>query len=105
MASFGNPAYSAAMGNAAGMALLAAAGVGLVGAIGDGLAAAREARYNQRYDDALTTAINHAGEMEAMARAAMDMLAELEAENGRLRAACQQRQAYIDRLKLKAGRA
>lgn len=99
MANFGNPAYSAAMGNAAGMAVLAAGAVGLASAIGDGLAAAAEARYNQRYDDALDTAINHANEMTAMARAAIGMLAELEAENIRLRAACQQRQAYIDRLK------
>ena len=99
MANFGNPAYSAAMGNAAGMAVLAAGAVGLASAIGDSLAAAAEARYNQRYDDALTDAINHANEMTAMARAAMEMLAELEAENNRLRAACQQRQAHIDRLK------
>ncbi|MDQ0318967.1 hypothetical protein QO002_001105 [Pararhizobium capsulatum DSM 1112] len=102
MANIGNPAYSAAMGNAGGMMVLAAAGVGLASAIGDGLAAAREARYQARYDDALTTAINHAGEMEAMARAAMEMLAELEAENQSLRAACQQRQAYIDRMKGRA---
>lgn len=102
MASFGNPAYSAAVGNAGGMMLLAAGGVGLVNAIGDGIAAACEARYNQRYDDALNTAINHASEMTAMARAAMEMLAELEAENKSLRAACQQRQAYIERLKGRA---
>ncbi|QOD63848.1 hypothetical protein HGK82_00825 [Ochrobactrum sp. MT180101] len=99
MANFGNPAFGAVMGNATGMMVLAAGGVGLINAIGDGIAAAREARYAQRYDDALTTAINHAGEMEAMARAAMEMLAELEAENVRLRSACEQRQAYIDRLK------
>lgn len=99
MANFGSPAHTAAMGNASGMMLLAAGGVGLINALGDGIAAAREARYQARYDDALDTAINHANEMTAMARAAMEMLAELEAENARLRAACQQRQAYIDRLK------
>lgn len=99
MASFGNPAFGAAMGNAGGMMVLAAGGVGLINAIGDGIAAAREARYAQSYDDALTTAINHAGEMEAMARAAMELLGEMEAENARLRAACQQRQAYIDGMK------
>ncbi|MCZ7885395.1 hypothetical protein [Agrobacterium salinitolerans] len=99
MANFGNPAYSAAVGNAGGMMVIAAAGVGLANAIGDGLAAAREACYKQRYDDALTAAINHAEQMEVMARAAMEMLAELEAENSRLRAACQQRQAYIDNRK------
>ncbi|WP_026612854.1 hypothetical protein [Ensifer aridi] len=102
MASYGNPAFGAAMGNAGGMALIAAGAVGLASAIGDGLAAAAEARYNARYDDALTMAINHAREMEAMARAAMEMLAELEADNKRLRAACQQRQAYIDRIKGRA---
>ncbi|ANK71683.1 hypothetical protein FA04_02960 [Ensifer adhaerens] len=99
MANFGNPAFGAAMGNAGGMMLLAAGGVGLINALGDGIAAAREARYQARYDDALDTAINHANEMTAMARAAMEMLAELEAENIRLRAACQQRQAHIDRRK------
>ncbi|WCJ62785.1 hypothetical protein [Agrobacterium tumefaciens] len=103
MASFGNPAYSAAVGNAGGMMVIAAGAVGLASAIGDGLAAAREARYQARYDEALATAINHAENMEVMARTAMELLAEMEAENGRLRAACQQRQAYIDRIK--AGRA
>ncbi|APO66745.1 hypothetical protein IE4872_CH01094 [Rhizobium gallicum] len=104
MASFGSPAYTAAMGNGAGMMILAAGGVGLVNAIGDGIAAARQARYERRYDDALCTAIDHAGQMEAIARAAMEMLAELEAENGRLRAACRQRQDVINTLKAR-GRA
>lgn len=99
MASYGNPAHSAAMGNAGGMMVLAAAGVGLASAIGDGIAAVREARYQARCNDALAAAINHSEQMEAMARAAMEMLAELEAENGRLRAACQQRQEVIDILK------
>jgi len=99
MANFGNPAYSAAVGNAGGMMVLAAGAVGLASAIGDGIAAAREARYQACYDDALTKAMNHADEMTAMARAAMELLAEMEAENVRLRAACQQRQAYIDVMK------
>lgn len=99
MANFGNSAYSATVGNPGGMMVLAAAGVGLATAIRDSLAAARDARYQARYDDALAAAINHASEMEAMARAAMEMLVELEAENNRLRAACQQRQAHIDRMK------
>lgn len=99
MSNFGSPAHTAAMGNAGGMMLLAAGGVGLINALGDGIAAAREARYAQRYDDALTTAINHASEMEAMAREAMRLLAELEAENACLRAACRQRQEVIAALK------
>jgi hypothetical protein len=104
MANFGNPAFGAAMGNSAGMMVLAAGAVGLASALGDGIAAAREARYAQRYDDALTTAINHASQMEAMARESMRLLAELEAENKSLRAACRQRQEVINILKTR-GRA
>ncbi|TAZ73807.1 hypothetical protein ELH70_14635 [Rhizobium ruizarguesonis] len=95
MANFGAPAHSAAMGNAAGMMVLAAAGVGLATAIG----AAARARYEQRYDDALTAATSHADNMEGLARLAMTMLAELEGENSRLRAACSQRQQLINALK------
>lgn len=76
-------------------AVIAAAGVGLAKAIGDGIAAAARARYEQRYDDALSAATNHADNMEGLARTAMTMLAELEAENARLRAACNQRQQVI----------
>ncbi|MGO8092814.1 hypothetical protein [Rhizobium leguminosarum] len=99
MANFGNPAYGAAMGNAGGMMLIAAAGVGLAEALGDGIAAAARARYEQRYDDALLAASDHAAQMESMARTAMQLLAELEIENERLRAACRQRQEVIDVLK------
>ncbi|MBP2235343.1 hypothetical protein J2Z31_001835 [Sinorhizobium kostiense] len=81
------------------MAVLAAGAVGLANAIGDGLAAAAEARYNVRYEDALSRAVAHADEMEAMAREAMRLLAKLEAENARLYAACKQRQEVIDLLK------
>lgn len=99
MANFGNPAFGAAMGNAGGMMLLAAGGVGLASALGDALAAAREACYQARYDDALSIAISHAEQMEAMIRSAHDMLAKMEAENKNLRAACQQRQEVINVLK------
>ncbi|ANL28679.1 hypothetical protein AMC90_CH02880 [Rhizobium phaseoli] len=99
MANFGNPAYSAATGNAAGMAVLATAGVGLAHAIGDGIAAAARARYERRYDDALSAATSHADTMELLARTSMQMVAELEAEVARLRAACRQRQEVIDVLK------
>jgi hypothetical protein len=87
------------MGNAAGMTIIAAGAVGLASAIGDGIAAAREAHYQARYSNALSAAINHASEMEVMARTAMELLAELEGENSRLRAACRQRQEVIDVLK------
>lgn len=99
MASFGNPAYGAVLGNAAGMAVIAAGTVGLASAIGDALDAAREARYQARYNNALDTAISHAEQMQAMARAALETIAKLEGENKRLRAACQQRQDVINFLK------
>ena len=98
MASFGNPAYSAAMGNAAGMMLIAGGAVGLMNAVNAGLDAAREARYNHAYVDALSAAKDHAAEMEALAREAVHMIAELEAEVESLRAACRQRQDVIDTL-------
>ncbi|MDE8762631.1 hypothetical protein PZB21_26025 [Rhizobium sp. CBK13] len=99
MANFGSPAHTAAMGNAAGMLVLAGAGVGLANAIGDGLTAAARARYERRYDDALSAATNHADNMEGLARLAMTMLAELEGENSRLRAACAQRQQALNALR------
>lgn len=99
MANYGSPAHTAAMGNAAGMLVLAGAGVGLANAIGDGLAAAARARNERRYDDALSAATSHADTMEALARTSMKMVAELEADNARLRAACRQRQEVIDVLK------
>lgn len=99
MPHYGNPAHTAAMGNAAGMAVIAAAGVGFANAIGDAIVAAARARYERRYDDALTSATAHADSMEELARLAMTMLAELEGENSRLRAACSQRQQVIEKLK------
>ncbi|WP_246730791.1 hypothetical protein [Rhizobium leguminosarum] len=99
MANFGSPAHTAAMGNAAGMMVLAAAGVGFSNAIGDAIGAAARAHYERRYDDALTTATAHAESMEELASLAMTMLAELEGENSRLRAACSQRQQVINQLK------
>ncbi|RDJ11259.1 hypothetical protein [Rhizobium grahamii] len=99
MTNFGAPAHNAALGNAAGMMVIAAGAVGLANAIGDGLNAAKEVRYQARYNDALETAINHASQMEAMARSALELLAALESENHSLRAACRQRQQVIDILK------
>jgi len=99
MPQYGNPAHTAAMGNAAGMAVIAAAGVGFANAVGDAIAAAARARYERRYDDALATATRHADAMEELARLAMTMLAEVEGENNRLRAACSQRQQAVDALK------
>jgi hypothetical protein len=81
------------------MAVIAAAGVGFATAIGDAIAAGARARYERRYDDALTSATAHADSMEELARLAMTMLAELEGENSRLRAACSQRQQVINHLK------
>ncbi len=99
MANFGNPAYSAAIGNAGGMMVLAAAGVGFANALGDAIAATARARYERRYDDALTSATRHANDMEELAQLALTMLSELEADNARLRAACAQRQQALNALK------
>lgn len=92
------PAHQAAIGNLAGMMVLGAGAVGLINALGDA-AGAREARYNRAYNDALGSAANHAAEMEDVARAAIHMVAELEAEVASLRAACRQRQEVIEILK------
>lgn len=93
------PAHQAALGNLAGMMVLGAGAVGLMNAIGDAADAAREARYNRAYNDALCAATDHAAEMEDVARVAVKMVAELEAEVASLRAACRQRQEVIDILK------
>lgn len=93
------PAHSAAMANLGGMMVLAAGGVGLANAISDGIAAARDARYAHRYHDALGAATAHGDAMEGLARGAMAIVADLQAEVTSLRAACRQRQEYIDRLK------
>lgn len=93
------PAHQAAIGNLGGMMLLGAGAVGLMTAIGDAADAAREALCNRAYNDALTAASDHAAEMEDVARVAVKMVAELEAEVASLRAACRQRQEVIDLLK------
>jgi len=98
MANFGNPAYSAVMGNAAGMAVIAAGVVGLASAVSAGLDAAAEARRERAYYDALGAASAHAADMEDLARTAVEMVAELEAEVASLRRACRQRQEVIDLL-------
>lgn len=95
MAHYGNPAMSAAIGNAPGMMLIAAGAVGLANALGEAADAARRARYAHAYGDALSTARAHAAEMEDLAVAAVRMVAELEAQVASLTAACQQRQETI----------
>jgi hypothetical protein len=96
MANFGNPAYSAVMGNMAGMSMIAAGVVGLASAVTAGLDAAADARRQNAYYDALGAATAHADDMEDLARTAVEMIAELEAEVASLRRACRQRQEVID---------
>ncbi len=98
MANFGNPAYSAAAGNMAGMAVIAGAAVGFASAIGAAIDAAANVRRERAYYDALGAASAHAADMEEMARTAAEMVAELEAEVASLRRACRQRQEVIDLL-------
>lgn len=96
MANFGAPAHQAAMGNLGGMMLIAGGAMALANGIGDALDAVADARRRRAYGDALSAATAHAGEMEDVARTAVVMVAELEAEVASLRAACRQRQEVID---------
>lgn len=96
MANFGNPAYSAAMGNMAGMALIAGGAMAIANGIGAAIDAAAEARRQNAYYDALGAATAHADDMEDLARTAVEMIAELEVEVASLRRACRQRQEVID---------
>lgn len=63
------------------------------------LAAAREERQVYAYAEALEKASSHARHMERIATQAISDIVKLETEVASLRAACAQRQAYIDRLK------
>ncbi|WP_075292976.1 hypothetical protein [Pararhizobium arenae] len=98
MAASGNPAYSAAMGNFAGMALIAGGTMALADGLLAGLDAIAENRRRHAYVDALDAAAAHSEEMEQVARAAVTLIAELEGEVAQLRAACLQRQELIDTL-------
>ena len=104
MANFGSPAHQAAMGNLGGMMLVAGGVMALANGIGDALDAVADARRRHAYGDALSAATAHADQMEYIARTAVTMVAELEAEVASLRAACRQRQQVIDVLVAK-GRA
>ncbi|MCR6502473.1 hypothetical protein MUO32_25940 [Shinella sp. CPCC 101442] len=98
MANFGSPAHTVAMGNAAGMMVIAGGAMCLARGVSDALDAVAEARYQRRYHDALYAASTHAREIENVARVAVELIAELEAEVAGLRTACAQRQAVINGL-------
>ena len=95
MANFGNPAASAAVQQLPGMMFIASATVGLAQGLFDALDHVAEARHQRAYGDALGTATSHARDMEELARVAVGMVAELEAEVASLREACRQRQDVI----------
>ena len=95
MANFGNPAASAAMGNLPGMMMLAGGVASLAQGVFDGLDAANDALYARRYGDALHAATMHAHDMERIACASVNVIAQLEAEVASLREACAQRQEAI----------
>jgi len=90
-----NPALTATMGNVPGMAVIAAGSVHLALGIANAIDAAGEALYDHRYNTALEASAAHAYQMENVARTAVDIIAELEAENARLRAVCKQRSDCI----------
>ncbi|MQV12183.1 hypothetical protein GHL01_00290 [Sinorhizobium meliloti] len=98
MANFGSPAHTAAMGNAAGMMVIAGGAMCLARGVSDALDAVAEARYQRRYHDALGAATMHARELENVARVAVTLIADLEAEVAQLREACAQRQDVIEAL-------
>ncbi len=95
MATFGAPAHQAAMGNLGGMMLIAGGAVSLATGLFDALDAVADARHQRAYGDALGAAKGHAAGMEELARVAVGMVAELEAEVASLREACRQRQDVI----------
>lgn len=98
MSNFGSPAHGAAMGNAAGMAVIAAGVVGLASALGDGLRAAREETELDAYSDALHRATVHSRQMQIVAEAAIAKVRSLEAQVASLTAACAQRHDVIQLL-------
>lgn len=98
MANFGAPAHQAAMGNLSGMMMVAGGAMCLARGVSDALDAVAEARYQRRYHDALDAASTHARELENVARVAVELIAELEAEVAGLRTACAQRQTVINQL-------
>ncbi|MGF0537301.1 hypothetical protein ACQQ2Q_04840 [Agrobacterium sp. ES01] len=98
MANFGSPAHNAAMGNLGGMMLVAGGAMCLARGVSDALDAVAEARYRRQYQDALGAASAHARELESVARAAVQIIAELEAEVAGLRTACTQRHEVIEAL-------
>ncbi len=87
---------------AANGALLGVAGAGVV-SLASGIFAAlddiRDARYTQAYDNALAKAIAHARQMDVAFETALEVVAELRAENAALRRACEQRQGVIERMR------
>jgi hypothetical protein len=83
------------MSNVVGMSAIAAGSVHLALGIANAIDAVGDAIYDHRYNTALEASAAHAYQMEAVARTAVDIIAELEAENIRLRAACQQRSDCI----------
>lgn len=98
MTNFGAPAHTAAMGNLGGMMLVAGGAMCLAQGVGAALDAVAEARYQHSYNDALGAASAHARELEGVARVAVELIAELEAEVAQLREACAQRQDVIEAL-------
>lgn len=95
----GNTAAHAAMSNVPGMAAIAATSVHLAFALGDMIDEVKARSYENAYVGALDKAKAHARGMEVIAREAVTVIADLEAEVASLRAACAQRHDYIESLK------
>ena len=92
-------AQQAVNGNIPGMALLGGGVMSVAMGLGSAFQAATNALREVRYSQSLGDAMHHANDMAAIASAAIEYTAQLEAEVAALRAACTQRQEVIDILK------
>lgn len=95
----GNPAATTAGELSGLMSVVAVGAMHAMEGMRQSNAAHREASIAHRYADALREAQTYAWEVKTIAEVAIQRVHELEAEVAELRAACQQRQGLIDRMR------
>lgn len=98
----GNPASGAMMQVGSLLSVVAAAGPCLAEGLQAVVSDINQARYDARYNDALSSAVHHGRQLRTVAEVAISRVSELEAEVASLRAACQQRQEVIALLRGRA---
>ncbi|MBL0375375.1 hypothetical protein JJB09_25520 [Rhizobium sp. KVB221] len=94
----GNPAAGVMMEVGSLLSVVAAVGPCLAEGIHAVASDISQARYESRYHDALSRAIQHGQQLQIVAEAAIERVGELEAEIAKLRDACAQRQEIIQML-------